>query len=342
MYESTSPDLGWAALRATRWDPPPAARAKADRTRTYVFALEQAEQMFAAALNVGQATRPVLAYYGLNQAGRAVAAAASGRKDDTWRLSGHGIHAKNLTGPLADITVHADHPGGAGSFVRLSEILGSPLWPGAIELRIFWDSIPEARALPLVNDSSRRTPLYVDLESMHGEAHPLATAPIVDFPPWVLDSADRRRALDEYLVVFPGAANFHSYVREGRGTDFQPRFSRHRDGWGELRVNWMVAGEDEACTPAEQEAFLRSITRKYNGGQYFFPTVTGSDQGMHPLMAWWVVLYSLSMLARYQPAEWSTQIDVDHSRYAVALETLLKDAMVIVPVLIAETIEQVS
>ena len=308
--------------------------------RTYVFALEQAEQMFAASRNVGQATRPVLVYYGLNQAGRAVAAAAAGRNDDMWRLSGHGIHAKNLTGPLEDIAVHADHPGGAGSFVRLSEILDSPLWPGAIKLRTFWDSIPEARALPLVDNRSRRTPLYVDLESMHGEAHPLATAPVVDFPPWVLDSADRRKALDEYLVAFPGAANFHSYVREGHGSDYQPQLSRHWDGFGELRVNWMVAA-GESCTPAAQEAFLRSITTKYNGSQYFFPTVTGSDQGMHPLMAWWVVLYSLSMLARYQPAEWSAQIDVDHSRHAVALETLLKDAMVIVPLLVAETTEQV-
>jgi len=94
MYENTSAEFGWTALRATRWDPPSAAKATADRMRTYVFALEQAEQMFAASRNVGQATRPVLVYYGLNQAGRAVAAAAAGRNDDMWRLSGHGIHAK--------------------------------------------------------------------------------------------------------------------------------------------------------------------------------------------------------------------------------------------------------
>jgi hypothetical protein len=106
-------------------------------------------------------------------------------------------------------------------------------------------------------------------------------------------------------------------------------------------MNW-VAANGTACTHAEQQEFLRSITRLYNGSLHFFPTLTGSDRGIHPLMAWWAILHSLSMLARYQPAEWSAQIDVDHSRHAVAFEILLKDAMAIVPVIIAETIEQVA
>jgi hypothetical protein len=41
-------------------------------------------------------------------------------------------------------------------------------------------------------------------------------------------------------------------------------------------------------------------------------------------MAWWAALYALSMLARYQLAEWATYINIDGSRHAVALETLLK------------------
>ena len=176
---------------------------------------------------------------------------------------------------------------------------------------------------------------------MHGEAHPLATAPVVDFPPWVVNSANGRQSLDEYLSAFPSAQSYDSYVRDGRGSDFQPSTQLHNDGWGELQMNW-VAADGQPCTPPEQQEFLRSITRQYNGGLYFFPALMGSDHGIHPFMAWWAVLHSLSMLARYQPAEWSAQIDVDHSRHAVALEILLKDAVAIVPVLIAETIEQVA
>jgi hypothetical protein len=39
-------------------------------------------------------------------------------------------------------------------------------------------------------------------------------------------------------------------------------------------------------------------------------------------MAWWAVLFTLSMLARYQPAEWATHVDVDTSSHAVPIERL--------------------
>jgi hypothetical protein len=47
----------WEKLRGTRWNPPAAAAADPARRRTYVFALEQAEQMFRAASGTGVATR---------------------------------------------------------------------------------------------------------------------------------------------------------------------------------------------------------------------------------------------------------------------------------------------
>jgi hypothetical protein len=59
-------------------------------------------------------------------------------------------------------------------------------------------------------------------------------------------------------------------------------------------------------------------------------------------MVWWAALHGLSMLARYRPAEWSGYIDVDVSRYAVALELPLSESLSVLPMLIAETVEQVS
>lgn len=149
MYETGAAASAWATLRATRWEPPGAARLAGGRARTYVVALEQAEQMFRAAANVGQATRPVLAYYGLNQAGRAISAAALTAGAEEWRLSGRGIYAKNLQWALAEIAVTCDAPGGKVSFGRLSQILDSPLWAGSTMLQFFWDSIPETRLSPL-------------------------------------------------------------------------------------------------------------------------------------------------------------------------------------------------
>lgn len=108
MQAAEWPGSAWGGLRATRWDPPGGATENAERRRTYVFALEQAEQMFRAAESVGPAARPLLVFYGLSQAGRAIAAAAvKVEADDGWQLKGHGIRSapNSLRGPLPDIEV---------------------------------------------------------------------------------------------------------------------------------------------------------------------------------------------------------------------------------------------
>lgn len=53
------------------------------------------------------------------------------------------------------------------------------------------------------------------------------------------------------------------------------------------------------------------------------------------------VLYTLSMLARYQPAEWSTCIDIDRSEHANAVEHLLLQARTRVPELVLAVLKSV-
>jgi hypothetical protein len=59
-------------------------------------------------------------------------------------------------------------------------------------------------------------------------------------------------------------------------------------------------------------------------------------------MAWWAVLFALSMLARYQPAEWARHVDVDASPHAVPIERLLARAISVTPEPVAEAITQVA
>jgi hypothetical protein len=171
----------WEKLRGTRWSPPEAAAADPARRRTYVFALEQAEQMFRAAAGTGVATRPLLVFYGLSQAGRAIAAAASSAGPDGWELEGHGIQCASgtLRGPLPAIQVQAGKNGTRGSFVRLSELLGSPLWAKSepLTLGTLWDSVPENRLSPLEDTPSRRTPLLVGHTSVDPDPHPWSRCP---------------------------------------------------------------------------------------------------------------------------------------------------------------------
>lgn len=41
----------------------------------------------------------------------------------------------------------------------------------------------------------------------------------------------------------------------------------------------------------------------YRGHRMAFPVVEGQAAPLHPLMVWWAVLYALSMLTRYHPAQ---------------------------------------
>ncbi|MBB4910768.1 YaaC family protein [Actinophytocola algeriensis] len=343
MYVDHATEGVWEQLRATRWNPPSGA-ATNERRATYVFALEQAEQMFRAAATVGPATRPLLVFYGLSQAGRAIAAAASDTGNgDAWKLNGHGVSSVGLDRRLPDVEVRTGKQGDHGSFVRLSELLGSPLW-GKTPMRLnkLWDLLPENEQWPLLETGNvRRTPLWIEHRNLHPERHPLASVPVVRFPPWVVDAKNGRVALSDYLEAFPEAQHYHDFLRVDPEPDADPAFRRHQDGWGELDMHWRLP-EGRSGTTAERLASLEAITRPYKGRLYFFPVVTSDKRSLHPLMAWWAVLHTLSMLARYQPAEWSSHINIDASENAVAIERLLKDAMRVLPQLVVETIDEVT
>lgn len=66
--------------------------------------------------------------------------------------------------------------------------------------------------------------------------------------------------------------------------------------------------------------------------------IGGEPAERHPLMVWWVVLYALSMLTRYEPAKWTKMIDVNRSEQATAIEFVLDTALDAVPDLLDEAI----
>jgi hypothetical protein len=343
-------DQVWWRIRATRSAPPTAATARRDRRRTYLAALEQAEQLMRAADSVRPASSPLLLFYGLSQAGRAIAAAASDLTADAWRLDGHGIHispATALAGPdLPGITMTTDPPGARGSFVRLSELLDSPLWPrsqssDSVRLDSLWDCIPDCVDLPLNGDTrERRTPLYIDHRDPDPDPSALVPTPVCGLPGWVAKADDGHAALAEYLTAFelPDRAEIPYRLSSADGP---PDFTIDIDGWAEVTMNWSMPDGHKAGV-AEKSAFLESFTRPYQRARYLFPALTPQRQTIHPLMAWWGVMFTLSMLARYQPDRWGTYIDVDSSPQAVALEKVLALARTAVPMLVLETLQEVQ
>jgi len=94
-------------IRSLRHKPPKHAEG-GDRKLMFSVATEQSEQFFKLSDAAGYETKPILLYYGLNQAARAIAAsiAEDGQK---WELKGHGIKCPNFDenprGELGELSV---------------------------------------------------------------------------------------------------------------------------------------------------------------------------------------------------------------------------------------------
>jgi len=307
---------------------PPGGAATGERREVFNSALEQAEQLFKAGAEVGYASRPLLLFYGLSQAGRAIAAASTAVTGNGWRLSGHGIRVRNLMQHpsfLRDLVVEDF---GSGSFTQLAPLVGSSTLPGGAPLGQFWQTIPDLPAIPLGPGAASYTPpLRVEFTGV----------------------SDGSRALG-YLMAF--GPPFPSLVTEQQTKDFIDQYPclEGHTMWPE--AGSIVEREDHIEIPrgwpypanGDLRGLEHRLTEPYRGNddRWAFPGFGGSALPLLPLLAWWALLYALSMLARYEPAGWTHHIDVDQSGEAVPLEVALTFALDACPELVVHAIHTVT
>ncbi len=60
------------------------------------------------------------------------------------------------------------------------------------------------------------------------------------------------------------------------------------------------------------------------------------------MLLWWVLLFGLSLLARYDPAVWRAALDLDQSPVAGPVMGLIDDALVILPDLLFEAATRIA
>src|SRR4051794_29365487 len=94
MEYRLSVDAGWRNIRAKRHQPPGNAFQK-HRRLTFAAAMKQSEQFFRLSDQAGYETKPILLYYGLNQAARAIVAVGASPREP-WELNGHGLTCPGL------------------------------------------------------------------------------------------------------------------------------------------------------------------------------------------------------------------------------------------------------
>jgi hypothetical protein len=247
---TTPPPRAWQMLRSLRHDPPGWAR-KGERKVTFGAALEQAEQLFSAARLVTPAAGPILLFYGLSQAGRAVAAAAAGRENaNRWRLNGHGI----TNGPTDQLTPNTLSSlilenQGSGAFTQLADILRAASLPAPLRLGDLWCLLPESTGFPLPGMGGAR-PINVQL-APYGIADAYKLPASVGVPSHLLSSSEaaadpsglaalwnqKRSAVEGFLLRFPSLRGFEFTTPPGQPIDVR--------GLGgdvtEIRIQWKKA-----------------------------------------------------------------------------------------------------
>ena len=337
-------DEAWRVVRALRHSPPGQARANESKL-LFTAATKQSEQLFRLSDQAGYETKPILLYYGLNQASRAVRAVIDGTSDDedSWSPKGHGLSCPNLDDATAigDLIVKSSKQ--RGSFQKLAECADSVTFRGEVPLRELWASTPEgARVLLQGSDaiwccaelqvagfkyaSSVQTVPGEVLHSLGIASTTMSTSipvNLTNVPQSKRQDLTGSELRQEIQQRYPDLIDFEPPAQpDGRLREqFHPAWSRRSGltlsctaGFVQLDSCGLIGGiGDKAYRNLFKEMWL-------------IPTLDTEARPMHPILNWWAILFPLSMLARYQPSSWTRILDVDNSADATAIEYVLNEA----------------
>jgi hypothetical protein len=286
------------------------------RRAIYGAALQQFEELLTAASVVGPASRPLPLFYALSQAGRAIVAAFG----DVPATRGHGLQEATTGLPLTDV-LHFSVKRQAKNdrtdlFGAVCRATSSRDFEGAIEIGAAWAALPSMFRVPriswrpdwrsvlMVHDHSRpdrrSEETTVMVSSLSGNPH-LANEHVLG------DLATR------YPTLAPST---HGVVRQT--PDLPPG-------------SWFVD-----LTWRKDERSLDEVAPTFGFGtpknsRYLVPTLPGQGDILNAFVTWWVLLFGLSLVARYEPNLWTTALVVDATEQAVPLEAILDNALDAVP-----------
>ena len=313
----SSEDPTLRLLRGSRAKPPHRAGSDAIRRGLYGASLEQFEQLLKAAEVVGPAARPLPLFYALSQAGRAIVAA---RGDDP-EVHGHGLAEERQTPGGANLL----HRGikrraaadGRDAFGAVSRAIGSPEPKAPIELGDVWVGLPDTFMVPeslwqpdwrqvlVVFDEHPRKnkdgEVEVQVASFGGNPHHDETSTVMPSR-YPLLPEDTKLATKGDNPLPPG-------------------------NWIVV-LSWGVDHDFDAIAPPNRGMNSAST------GRYILPTLAGDTDLLNPLMRWWLLLFGLSIFARYHPSLWMDALEVDRSDLAVPIEGVLDKALSAVPALV--------
>lgn len=298
------------------------------RKQTFAAAMAQFEEQFTAARAVSAATRPLNLYYGLAQAGMAIAAAHA---PDPWSFSRHGLRLGDRNPELTDMLVG---PEGDGAFQKVVGATASSGITEPVSLGALWASLPDLSSIGTLPGSTRPEPLIV-LTDEFPARRPRATLLLSAELPAEQEAFLTR--FREIMADYPGAAGVAIPMEKDA---IQPP-GQPGGNW-QVSVRWPAADSQREMSEEELKAFYDKVAPeyRYRGDRFMRPAIdTARTAPPSPLMTWWLLLYSFSMLARYEPRRWTKLLDLDTSKVAVLLRFALEEAFDAVPQLVLEALD---
>lgn len=339
----------WFRLRGLRSSMPLTDRLARDEDRRLAFAaaMQQFEEQMTAAKVVTAATRPLNLYYALVQAGLAITAAHAVGK---WTWKSHGLTLANTGADLEHIGVEPVSQ--TGAFQLVGETAGSTLISKPVSIGAIWASLPDiCDAAPLPATSQPHALSITDETALRGgmgwgisgygygsyadtyfSGPPAAALDVHQAAP---DPSDRRSWLNAQMEQYPSAAGWEEVDHLS--------FEELNESHFRLHLKWPQPVDQRTLSGPELTAIFDRIAPeyRYRNSRYLRPSIEGKGQlPPRPLMTWWLLLYSFSMLARYFPRKWVAMLDLDSSPYAVSLQYACEVALTIMPHLVLEALDR--
>ncbi|WP_147454142.1 YaaC family protein [Tessaracoccus antarcticus] len=338
----------WRAIRTLRAEPHESLDhvlgTESARRREFHMALEQAQQQFAAAERIGYESRPLNLFYGLSQAGRAIAAgshALGGNTGRQWQAMGHGLKY-DVAIPRGVWGTPIRQDGGSRSlFATVSLVVDSPL------------DFKEVQFGAAVNQLLDYTMAFREPEEY---ARPITDVSVsignsLSFPveipvpmPWLEAGQPTPPAdLRKFVAQYPALQELEIAVDADGNDRWNPT-----DGYFVALVN---SPEQLKISRTGVRHYLEDDPRQprhlqrtsyYRRVPVLLPRAGESAASLHPLMSWWTVLFALSMLARYAPSKWTETLALSEHRYASRIEFLLDSALDAVPELLWQALSEIN
>jgi hypothetical protein len=164
-------------------------------------------------------------------------------------------------------------------------------------------TIPEAKTMQLESDPAFPA-LLADIQPVGATTQGFVSA-VLSFVPArlgaVQDHQDQVLQATDFLDHYPSLCGWQ-FNPSGAAL---PVVTGGLPDFAAITVYWPYS-QSPAAPIADQ------VVTAYRGRtHYVFPAVGGNAGSLHPLLAWWGVLYALSVVARYEPEGWFKAVAID-------------------------------